>query len=178
MNLKLLCLLFDPSLTVQQTNTYRGSSTLLKFQSSFYFSTEVCLFSLLLHFQANTDEKIIDDQKLLHSFLDSPLADLQTDFCRESSATVKFYICSCFLAQVWLLCLLQCFDAETGGVNFHIVWNYYIPSWIPHLQSHKRVFVERALPRQSSTTAHVFRLGLTLRPTPVFPCWNWWAKVL
>jgi hypothetical protein len=38
------------------------------------------------------------------------------------------------------------------------------------LQSHKRVFVEKALPRQSSTTAHVFRLGLTLRPTPVFQC--------
>ena len=89
---------------------------------------------------------------------------------------MKFYICSCFLAQVWLFCLLQCFDAETGGVTFHIFWNYYIPSWIPHLQSHKRVFVERALPRQSSTTAHVFRLGLTLRPTPVFQFWNWWGK--
>jgi len=96
MNLKLLCLLFDSSLMVQQTNTCRGSSALLKFQSSFYFSAEVCLFSLLLHFQANTNEKIIDDQKLLHPFLDSPLADLQTDFCRERSATVKFYDCSCF----------------------------------------------------------------------------------
>jgi hypothetical protein len=33
MNLKLLCLLFDPSLTVQQTDTCRGSSAPLKFQS-------------------------------------------------------------------------------------------------------------------------------------------------
>jgi len=47
-----------------------------------------------------------------------------------------------------------------------------------HLQSHKQISVERALPRWSSMSAHVFRLGLTLRPTPVFQCWNWWAKVL
>ena len=171
MNLKLLCLLFDSSLMVQQTDTCRGSSALLKFQSSFYFSAVsfpfFCIFKLTpMRENYRWSETTVS------------LADLQTDFSRESSATVKFYICSCFLAQVWLFCLLQCFDAETGGVTFHIVWNYYIPSCIPHLQSHKRVFVERALPRQSLTTAHVFRLGLTLRPTPVFQCWNGWDKVL
>jgi len=50
--------------------------------------------------------------------LDSPLAEPQTDFCGESSAMVKFYICSCFLAQVWLFCLLQCFGAEIDETNF------------------------------------------------------------
>ena len=91
-------------------------------------------FPFFLHFQAKPRwEKIIDDQKLLHPFLDSPLTEPQTDFCGESSATVKLYICSCFLAQVWLFCLLQFFDAETGRVSFHIVWNYYIPSCIPPL---------------------------------------------
>src|SRR3989337_2080096 len=44
MNLKLLCLLFDPSLTVQQTNTCRGSSAVLKFQSSSYFQSRSVSF--------------------------------------------------------------------------------------------------------------------------------------
>jgi hypothetical protein len=156
LNMKLLCLLFDASLTVQQTNTCRGSSALLKFQSSFYFSTEVCLFSLLLHFQANTNEgnfrwsetiasllgfstcrstnRFLQRElchgevlylllfsssnlaflpttvfrcwnwwgnfshclELLHPLLHSPLAELQTGFCGESSATSKFDDCSCF----------------------------------------------------------------------------------
>jgi hypothetical protein len=34
--------------------------------------------------------------ELLHPFLNSPLAEPQTDFCRESSATSKFDDCSCF----------------------------------------------------------------------------------
>ena len=97
MNLKLLCLLFDSSLTVHQTDTCRGSSALLKFQSSFYFSAEVCLFSLLLHFNNDTvRRKIIDDLKLLYSFLNFPLADPQTDSCRESSAILKFDVCPVF----------------------------------------------------------------------------------
>jgi len=112
-----------------------------------------------------------------YSFLDFPLADPQTDSCRESSATVKFYICSCFLAQIWLFCLLQCFDAETGERKFQSIWNYYIPSCIPTLQSHKRIFVERALPHWSLTTANIFRPSLTLLPTTMF-CWcHWWEKV-
>ena len=53
MNLKLLYLIFDSSLIVQQTDTCRGSSTLLKFQSSFYFSTQVCVFSLLMCFDVD-----------------------------------------------------------------------------------------------------------------------------
>jgi len=58
-------------------------------------------------------------------------------FLRRELCHGEVHICSCFLAQVWLFCLLQCFSAETGGINFHIVWNYYIPSCIPNLQSHK-----------------------------------------
>jgi hypothetical protein len=73
MNLKLLYLLFDSSLTVQQIDTCRGSSTLLKFQSSSCFLVYICLFSLLLHFNANN-----------------------------------------------------------GGRKLQMVWNYCIPSWIPH----------------------------------------------
>jgi len=61
---------------------------------------------------------------------------------------VKFYICSCFLAQVWLFCLLQCFNAEIGGINFHAVWNYYIPSCIPNLQKPQTGFC-----RESSATS-------------------------
>jgi len=56
--------------------------------------------------------------KLLHPPLHSPLADPQTNLNRESSTTLKFYICSCFSYQVWLFYLLQCFSTETGGVNF------------------------------------------------------------
>jgi hypothetical protein len=40
-NVKFLYFLFYSSLTVQQTATCRGSSALLKFQSS-YFSAQVC----------------------------------------------------------------------------------------------------------------------------------------
>jgi len=66
MNLKPFCLLFDSSLTVQQTDTCRGSSALWKFQSSSCFSVYACLFSLLLHFNTDTvRRKIIDDLKLL-----------------------------------------------------------------------------------------------------------------
>jgi hypothetical protein len=123
-------------------------------------------------------EKVSKHMKLLHPLLHSPQADPQTNLYSESSAMVKFNICSCVSNQVWLFCLLQCFGDETDGVNFHSVWNYYIPSCILHLQSHKWIFVERDLPRWSSTTAHVFRPGLTLLPTPVFRFWNWWDKVL
>jgi hypothetical protein len=88
---------------------------------------------------------------------------------------MKFYICSYFLAQVWLFGLLQCFNAEIDEPKFCSVSNYCIPSCIPHLQSHKQIFVERALPRQSSMTTHVFRLGLTLLPTTMF-CWCHWGR--
>jgi hypothetical protein len=54
MNLKLLYLLFDSSLMVQQTDTYRGSSAMLQFQSSSSFSVQVCLFSLRLCFNIDT----------------------------------------------------------------------------------------------------------------------------
>jgi hypothetical protein len=81
-------------------------------------------------------------------FFDSSLADSQTDFCGESSATLMFYVCSYFLAQVWLFCLLQCFSAETDMGKFHSIWNYYIPSCIPHWQIHKHISTERALSRE------------------------------
>jgi len=90
---------------------------------------------------------------------------------------VKFYIYSCFLAQVWLFCLLQCFSAETDETKFCSVWKYCIPSCMPHWQIHKQISTERALQCWSSMTAHVFRPGLTLRPTTMF-CWcHWWKKV-
>jgi len=46
MNLKLFYFPFDFSLTVRQTTTCRGSSVLLKFQSSSCCLVQVCLFSL------------------------------------------------------------------------------------------------------------------------------------
>ena len=54
MNLKFIYFLFDSSLTVQQTATCRGSYIMLKFQSSLCCLVQVCLFSLLLYFNADT----------------------------------------------------------------------------------------------------------------------------
>jgi hypothetical protein len=99
---------------------------------------------------------------------------LQRELCHDEVWCLLMF----YLDRVWLFNLLQCFASATGGRKFCSVWKCCIPSCISHLQSHKRVFVERALPRQSSMTAHVFRLGLTFRPTAVFRCWNWWDKVL
>jgi hypothetical protein len=57
-------------------------------------------FSLLLRFNVDTGRrKIIDDLKLLYSFLDSSLVDSQTDLYKESSATLKFNAKSCFSDQ-------------------------------------------------------------------------------
>jgi hypothetical protein len=57
MNRKLFCLIFDCSQTVQQTDTCRGSSPLLKFQSSSCCLVKACLFSLLLYFNADTSKR-------------------------------------------------------------------------------------------------------------------------
>jgi hypothetical protein len=81
-----------------------------------------------------------------------------------------------FSDQVWPFCLLQCFGSEINGENFCNIWKYYIPSCIPNLQSHKLIFVERALPHWSLMTANIFRPGLTLLPTTMF-CWcHWWES--
>ena len=98
MNLKLFYLIFDCSQTVQQTDTCRGSSPLLKFQSSSCCLVQVCLFSLLLYF-----------------------------------------------------------NADTGVRKLQMIWNYYIPSWISHLQIHKQISTERALPHRSLMSAHVYQ---------------------
>jgi hypothetical protein len=51
-------------------------------------------------FNADTGRrKIINDLKLLYSFLDSPLADPQTDLCKESFATLSLMPKSCFSDQ-------------------------------------------------------------------------------
>ena len=82
-----------------------------------------------------------------------------------------------FLDQVWLFNLLRCLRAETNERNICSICNLQIPSCIPNLQSHKWIFVERALPHWSLTTANIFRPGLTLLPTTMF-CWcHWWEKV-
>jgi hypothetical protein len=83
---------------------------------------------------------------------------------------------SCFPYQVCLFSLLLCFGNATARRKFYRIWNYYISSCIPHLQCHKWIFIERALPYWSSTSAHVFRLGLTFLPITLFRCWNWWGK--
>jgi len=71
--------------------------------------------------------------KLLHPLLHSPLAEPQTGFYKESSATSKFDDCSCFFFpnQVWLFCLLQCFVGATGERKFQSIWNYYTPLAFP-----------------------------------------------
>jgi len=61
-----------------------------------------------------------------------------------------------FSDQVWLFCLLQCFAGATGERKFQSIWNYYIPSCIPHWQIHKQISTERALPHRSSVYNHGF----------------------
>jgi hypothetical protein len=90
--------------------------------------------------------------------------------------SVEVWCYSCFPYQVYLFSLLLCFSNATAGKTFYRIWNYYISSCIPHLQSHKQIFVERALPYWSSTSTHVFRPGLTFLPITLFQCWNWWGK--
>ena len=155
MNWKLFYFLFDSSLTVQQIAPCKGSSV----KVSVFFM----LFSPGLSFLPTSVfqcwhwwEKIIDDLKLPHPFLDFPLADSQTDFCRESSATLKFDVCSCFSDRVRLFCLLQCFTGAIGGRKFQCIWNYYILSCILHWQIKKQILTEKALPHRSSMYNHGF----------------------
>ena len=68
-------------------------SLLHVFQSRHVSSLYFCVLILTLV------GEIIDDLKLLYSFLDSPLADPQTDLCKESSTTLKFNAKSCFPDQ-------------------------------------------------------------------------------
>jgi hypothetical protein len=66
----------------------------------FVFSPYFCVLMPIL-----VREKIVDDLKLLHPFLDFPLADPQTDSCRKSFATLKFDVCSFFFSDQNLVLL-------------------------------------------------------------------------
>jgi len=71
-----------------------------------------------------------------------------------------------FSDQVRLFGLLQCFIGAIGGRKFQSIWNYYIPSCIPHWQIHKQISTERALPHRSSVYNHGFLHFVLLN-------WNW-----
>jgi hypothetical protein len=43
-----------------------------------------------------------------------------------------------------------------SATNRHLQREFYIPSCIPHWQIHKQISIERALPRSSSVSNHVF----------------------
>jgi len=95
-NLKLLYLLFDSSLTVQQTNTCRGSSSLLIFrllsifQSRSIFSSYCqVLFLLLLG-------KTLTSFEIIHPLFDSSPVELRRYLFRGGSVTLKFNVCSYF----------------------------------------------------------------------------------
>jgi hypothetical protein len=49
--------------------------------------------------------------------------------------SVEVWCYSCFPYQVYLFSLLLCFSNATAGKTFYRIWNYYISSCIPHLQS-------------------------------------------
>ena len=68
-------------------------------------------------------EKIIDDLKLLYSFLDSPLADPQTDLCKESFTTLKFNAKSCFFIST------SCVARLENGVHSRYGWKEGLCSW-------------------------------------------------
>ena len=132
MNLKLLCLFFDSSLTVQQTNTWRGSSALLKFQSFPVFqprsvsSPNFCVLMLTL-----VGNKCTWSETTI-SLLGFPTCRATNKYLPRELYHVKVRRLLMFSDQVLLFCLLQCFDAETDRGKFHSIWNYYIPSCIPN----------------------------------------------
>ena len=63
-------------------------------------------------------EKILDRLNLLYPLLDFSLVEKQTDLYKGSSAMLKFDICFCFSAQVYLFSLLLYFSATTSGRKF------------------------------------------------------------
>ena len=95
-SLKFLYFLFDSPLTVQETATCRGSSALLKFQSSSCFSAQVCLFCLLKCFSAETDG--VKFHSIWNNYIPSciPHWQIPKQISSESSATLQFSVYSCF----------------------------------------------------------------------------------
>ena len=106
--------------------------------------------------------------KILHPLLYSPPIEPQTNLYRESFATLKFKVYSCFLDKIWLFCLPLCFGASANETKFCSVWNYYIPSCIPHLQSHKQILWREFCYFKVLCLLLFFRSGSALQPTMVF----------
>jgi len=102
--------------------------------------------------------------KFLYFLFDSPLTVQETATCR-GSALLKFQSSSCFSAQVCLFCLLKCFGAETDGGKFHSIWNYYIPSCIPHRQIPKQISSESSATLQFSVYSCFSGIELTVGVT-------------
>jgi hypothetical protein len=78
------------------------------------------------------EEENLMNLKLLYLLFDSLLTVKQIDTCRGSSTLLMFQSSSCFLVYIYLFSLLLHFNANDDGRKLQMVWNYYIPSWIPH----------------------------------------------
>jgi len=96
--------------------------------------------------------------KLLYLLFDSSQTVEQTDICKGSSALLKFQSSSRCLVQVCLFSLFLRCNADTGRGKLWTIWNHCIPSWVSHLQTHKQISAEKALPRWSLMSTHVFQI--------------------
>jgi hypothetical protein len=105
--------------------------------------------------------------KLLYLLFDSSQTVEQIDICKGSSALLKFQSSSCCLVQVCLFFLFLRCNADTGRGKLWTIWNHCIPSWVSHLQTHKQISAEKALPRWSLMSTHVFQTR-----SDSSPCYN------
>jgi hypothetical protein len=180
MNLKLLCLLFDPSLTVQQTDTCRGSSAPLKFQSYSRFQPTFVsspYFCVLIPTLVGENCRRSETTASLLGFLT----------CRSTN---RFWLRELCYVEVGCLPLFSSSGLAFQPTTVSLYWNWwrkfsYLLKLLYPLLHSPLAEPQTGFYRESSGMSKFddcscfffFKPGLTLLPTTMF-CWcHWWEKV-
>jgi hypothetical protein len=112
--------------------------------------------------------------ELLHPLLHSPLAEPQTGFYRESSATSKFDDCSCFQTRSDSSAYSSVSVLKLMRQSFIAYENTASPLACPTGRSPNKSLQRELCIVEVWCLFMFFRPGLALQPTTMSLCWNWW----